>query len=763
MIYTTKSGRSFPVAPPEGWLTLGLVLLLCLAFAWSLDDAQLVLGDPELTDFFTWTAVGGVMAGFLGAMVGWGRWRTFLVGAAFAALLTPLMVGSVMRPDGAPLGVLFTATAEAAVLAWQDLVVTDLPFTTQYGHHLLTLGLIVWGSSMFASFAAFGHRRPLNAILLIGVLLVANMALTLRDQLPYMILYSLAALFLLIRFHTFDEQADWIRRRIGDPTAISALYLRGGTIFIVGAVLGSFLLTKAASSAPLAGAWTDMGGRVIEWSQFLEKYLPVSGSGRSIGPSFGSTASIGGVWTADEGLALTWQSATVLENPPYLAAVVYDDFKIHAWDSGQAITAERPGGDKLLDGTKDAIGSVGRREYSTTITPVQSRERVYAPEMPVKITGDARVRLIGDGYYNWLERPSSSDPYTVTSLIPAEEKDGGVTEGKLRAAGEVYPSGMLQEYGRAAVPEGTFTTPEARHLLDEIVRVVGANDNPYDLALQMVRTLQSKEFTYDIDVRDFRCDLSIVDCFAVNKRGYCEYYATTMAMMLRELDIPARLVEGYLPGEKIGPGNTYQVRNSDSHAWVQVYFPGYGWIDFDPTGGNVAALAPLPSGKPEATASIDPAAAASRGPRAEPTFRDIDEGAGGSITRGPQAPVGPLIAAAVLLAVIVGALSFALWRRGPRGPVSADGAYGMVTRFASRFGFAPKPNQTVYEYAGALAEILPDARPQLETVAQAKVEVAYGGRLLGADRLTSLKEAQRRLRTSLLKLVVIRGRRRKRR
>ena len=85
---------------------------------------------------------------------------------------------------------------------------------------------------MFAGYAVFGHRRPLNAVVLIGVLLVLNMALTLNDQLVYLVLFSLAALFLLIRSHTFEEQADWLRRRIGDPAAISGLYLRGGTIFI---------------------------------------------------------------------------------------------------------------------------------------------------------------------------------------------------------------------------------------------------------------------------------------------------------------------------------------------------------------------------------------------------------------------------------------------------------------------------------------------------------------------------------------------------
>ena len=54
--------------------------------------------------------------------------------------------------------------------SWSD------PSTRDHGHHLLVLGLLIWGSAMFASYAAFGHRRPLNAILLIGGFLIANMA-----------------------------------------------------------------------------------------------------------------------------------------------------------------------------------------------------------------------------------------------------------------------------------------------------------------------------------------------------------------------------------------------------------------------------------------------------------------------------------------------------------------------------------------------------------------------------------------------------------
>ena len=90
--------------------------------------------------------------------------------------------------------------------------------------------------------------------------------------------------------------------------------------------------------------------------------------------------------------------------------------------------------------------------------------------------------------------------------------------------------------------------------------------------------------------------------------------------------------------------------------------------------------------------------------------------------------------------LVVGAVAFVVWQRGPRGPTSADDAYGTVTRIASRFGFGPRPNQTVYEYAGVLSDVLPIVRPELETVARAKVESSTPAR----SSVTSGSRASRR-------------------
>ena len=115
----------------------------------------------------------------------------------------------------------------------------------------------------------------------------------------------------------------------------------------------------------------------------------------------------------------------------------------------------------------------------------------------------------------------------------------------------------------------------------------------------MVDYLRSPtNFTYDTDVRDLACErLSTVECFARSRHGYCQHYATTMAILLREHGIPTRLVAGFLPGER-DAGVFETVRVSAAHTWVEAYFPDYGWVEFDPTGGGVASTEPLPTGEP---------------------------------------------------------------------------------------------------------------------------------------------------------------------
>ena len=93
-----------------------------------------------------------------------------------------------------------------------------------------------------------------------------------------------------------------------------------------------------------------------------------------------------------------------------------------------------------------------------------------------------------------------------------------------------------------------------------------------------------ENYPYDLSIPPQREEMDTVEYFLFEqKRGYCEQFASSLAVMVRSLGIPARIATGYVPGEYNPFTGLYEVRASDAHAWVEVYFPGYGWSTFDPT------------------------------------------------------------------------------------------------------------------------------------------------------------------------------------
>ena len=101
-------------------------------------------------------------------------------------------------------------------------------------------------------------------------------------------------------------------------------------------------------------------------------------------------------------------------------------------------------------------------------------------------------------------------------------------------------------------------------------------------------------YTLDLPARRQRSPRAF--SFRPPQPAHCEYFAAAMTVMLRDVGIPARYVGGFLPGEYNDVGGDYIVRSSDAHVWVEVYFPGYGWMTFDPTPpGNSQARRPVRS------------------------------------------------------------------------------------------------------------------------------------------------------------------------
>jgi hypothetical protein len=104
----------------------------------------------------------------------------------------------------------------------------------------------------------------------------------------------------------------------------------------------------------------------------------------------------------------------------------------------------------------------------------------------------------------------------------------------------------------------------------------------YDKAAAIELYLKS-HFQYTLNLNGAQTDDPLAYFLFTRRAGHCEFFAAAMTVMLRSIGVPARYVGGFLPGEYNDVGGDWIVRASDAHTWVEVFFPGYGWITFDPT------------------------------------------------------------------------------------------------------------------------------------------------------------------------------------
>ncbi len=339
------------------------------------------------------------------------------------------------------------------------------------------------------------------------------------------------------------------------------------------------VFVAAVATAVVGGRSTDMIGR----STGVD---PVGN-----GVTFGAAARISEKWFGDGNTAFTAVLPAGTKPGLYWRAVTFNAFNLTGWDQTNAREITVPAGAPLLAGTAEDPDASLTMPITVTVQPKDYRgTEVLSLGMPTEVDHSSTVRVAGvDGWLTAIDLPPGTGDYTVDARLMRNDQPNVISSSRLIAAPEVYPHEITELY--TDVPLGTLGV-DANLLLEQVRREADSSD-PYDLAMEIVKILGNQSmYHYDTDVTDLNCDSpSQVECFARYKRGYCLHYASTMAMLLRAANpanpIPTRLVEGFLPGNRVG--NIETVKNTAAHAWVEVYFRGYGWVPFDPTGPGVAS------------------------------------------------------------------------------------------------------------------------------------------------------------------------------
>jgi len=412
---------------------------------------------------------------------------------------------------------------------------------------------------------------------------------------------------------------------------------------------------------------------------------------------------------------------------------------------------------RTRDPEPDIQAYEARELLAVNLFPQQKALRVLnLPAQPAGFNRDAEILVtMQDGQIVDISMVEAEDLVYNGDLIRAEALVAVPTADELREAGTNYPEWVAGTY--LQLPE---TITERTLALAE--SITAPYDNPYDRTMAVTTWLRTN-IEYQRVIAAPEELLDPLDWFLFESRvGYCNWYATAEVILLRAAGIPARLAVGYSSGSHDPVEELYVVSSADAHAWPEVFFPRYGWVEFEPTGNQPSLV------RPE-----DPARMAEGSYRDTPWMQlaqeemfdqHLEEGA--DVPEFSEEDLNlPLLstgfkftvrvwftAAGVLVAVVflwlrldplariaaAGALAGGLRKVGIKPPerleavgelslTTAGIIYARWSRWMERLGIPLAIHQTPYERALLFGERFPDSRDQGWQVARAYAMERYAG------------------------------------
>ncbi len=594
--------------------------------------------------------------------------------------------------------------------------------------------LAFWLIGLLAGYWFARHGKVLNAIIMSGAALIAVQVYANYQSHGswWLAVYLLLALLLVGRVYFLQSKRDWVKRRVfvndeAWPTILGGLFTTAGI-----AILIAWIVPVSPAGLNAAGTWWSTVSRPLR-DRLSNAVSPLNGPyGRPSNDFYGRTLAIG--QTAATG-DTTLFTVDVLQGDTaaprfYWRGRVYDQYSNGQWSTQQpsSFTFDPTRGGLAVP---DAAGRSAADLRFTDQFPAQSL--LYGPSQPVWFDRPAIILAAQPeaGVYDIFSWEADS-PVVAGEVyeVKAELSDPNVQQ--LRAANATYPEWIADRY--LQVPDGLRAPMQSL-----AVQITAGQSNPFDKAMAITDYLRANlQYSTTVPAPPEGQDPVAWVLFDY-KKAFCNYYASAEVLLLRSIGIPARMAVGFAQGQL--ENGVYVVRRRDAHAWPEVYFPGYGWLEFEPT------VSQDPLQRPDATTPTSGPGATN--PRlARP--REGEEGAGPQNTGVGSRPLAlpfsrtlagriGLVAGLLLLAggVIYLGTRFRIWVQVPvvvsstlqRNGISTPAWIDAWVRwnqlqpveraFASinwslRWLGAPQPlDATPSERARALGKLLPSARDHI--------------------------------------------------
>ena len=754
-------------AVPAGALWAALIsFLLVLTIAKSTVSADWVPG----LDIAPLVAIGGAVLMGLLAVTPLPWWWCVSAGLA----LGPVVAGIVTAPafrSGHPLD----PSGLALIQTWTARVQDGSAFADT-AFVLFFITWLMWVTGGWLMWCVLRWRQPLTG-LIPGAAAFATDVLNTPDQNTYTLVFLVLTFALLLWTNYTGSIAKALKARVkltGDArwdfwesglVATAALIVLG----IMLPPLSTFDRTQSMESSLFS-----------DWAQIQQQLnRPDLGTGNGQGggsTGFSTDVSLAGPLKKSKAIVFTYTVTGQYPGPHYFRGVNVTITDSGEWTYRSSDLRTRISKGEIPDYAETynnmALATFGINMISppggnTDILfyPGQlfrvDREAI-AGEVHVPVESAASSKLMTIDRLSSLVPPRSTGNYNVTAEFPDVQEDA------LRSAGTDYAQ-WLQPY--MALPSDGYRPPDVMKAIHDLaVQLTAGATNPYDAALAIQDYLRGSTFRYTLAPQLAPRGVDPLYYFLfTSHEGYCEYFATAMGDMLRSLGIPTRLVNGYGGGTYDTTQNRYIVRGEDAHTWVESYFPGYGWIPFEPT--NDGTYFSIPRGLPSGTSVClrdnncdTPTGVPGAGgvlPTQNPGRIGGNKETGGAAGPGgafglkaPDATTLTRIAGVLLALLLVLAVLISRYLR----PRTVMGVWKRTLVLARLAGAQIQPGETPLELSRRLARVFPEAAPAVRTLSSGFVVAAYAPPDLAQTARPSVMEAWSALRPLMLKRVAVRFR-----
>lgn len=539
-----------------------------------------------------------------------------------------------------------------------------------------------------------------------------------RPLLVYLAIYTLLALLFVALTHFTAQESTWRRDLVQYDRGVQFDFLRSALIAALFALLVAWSLPGLRANTTLNEAFAEAGG---PWRSFQDTWTRLFSSLRSYGAGtsdpYQNTLVLGGPRNVGNSLVMDVRVSSALPYGVYWQAIAYDTYQDGGWRAARS--DNEPFVHYPDDGLLDVPLTLSRDVITQTVTNyLPNSSFLYAaPEvvgsdhqMLVDATQDPDGKtLVTSLRSRFVLR--QGDQYQVISRVSVADATS------LRGASTAYPQWVQERY--LQLPD--TVTPETIALAEELT--AGLN-NPYDKALAIRDYLRANiAYNDQIDAAPEGVDPVHYTLFEL-REAYCTYYASAMAIMLRSQGIPARLVSGYALGDLEPLSQTYRVRAVNAHTWVEVYFPGFGWIQFEPTQSIPVVERPVST----AAAATGPGIAAAPTPTSllpQEDLNDVERG------RGLDGPVPTADAAAgiagvswwealagIALLASAAVVVVAAGNYNARVESDVDRSYSRLGEWARWLGIPWRANQTPFEQADSLVSAVPESREPVRNLSR---------------------------------------------